>query len=377
MFWFHCGRCGALFQSEPGESEGRLCPKCGHDPCPGIQAPTAETLPDPREGSPETTEENTPARHERQKVKRRTNRHLMLKIFGGWSILLALIFFTVRQFYGGKPADRLAASETEMNASVDSQEDQHLLEKHLQDCASILTGFLSQTAPEQCSEFVLNPTETVGRMVRYQGYNSLPKVDPQSLSMREQSVIHFTDGKGIEIRWLTKDGLQLESAFREEQGEWRLDWEQYARFSDYSWSLFLAGSGPGEGEFRLLARERLVEERKDKDKTISVVFYTPRFGQPLEAGFQSPEFLIPRDSPSGRNIEAGFRAASAGKQPFGNPLPNPNPDGLIRVRVKVKRSEVNMERRFEVIDVPACHWYSSNELGVDPTPVSADKPDSQ
>jgi hypothetical protein len=101
------------------------------------------------------------------------------------------------------------------------------------------------------------------------------------------------------------------------------------------------------------------------------VFYAPRFGQLQEAGAQSPEFLIPRDGPAGKTLQAGFIEAAAGKRPFGSKLPDPNPDGLIRVRIKVKRTEVNGERRFEVTAVPACHWYSSDESGVDLSQVLA------
>lgn len=364
MFWFHCGRCGSLFQSEAGDSAERLCSKCGFDPSPGVQ----NQMPEAPATEPQATAEQEDAsgsnKRSKQKVKRRKNSHLMLKIFGGWTLLLVLIFFTVRHQFRDESAERIVANVSERTAPTISTEDQVLLEKHSQACATTLSQFLSQTAPEQCSEFILTATDSVARMIRHQTYNSLPKIDPQTLVFNTQSVLHFPEGNAIEARWTSREGFQLETVFRESRGEWKLDWEHYARFSDYSWSLFLAGSGPEEGEFRLLARERLVEERQDKDKTISVVFYAPRFGQPLETGFQSPEFLVPRDEPAGTILEAGFRAATTGKQPFGSQLPNPNPDGLIRVRVKVKRTELNGERRFEVTDIPACHWYSTADPGV-------------
>lgn len=375
MFWFHCGRCGSLFQSQPGDSDERLCPKCGLDPSPGIQPAARDAIPAAAPGSPESAEDSASPARAKQKVKRRKNRHLMLKIFGGWLVLLIIIFVTVRNLYHDESSEKAAASEPVGDRPEDLNPDDDFIQKHAQACATTFSGFIAQTAPEQCSEFVLTPTGTVGRMARFQTYNSLPKLEPESLRVESQTLLHFADGNGIELRWTTKDGMRFETLFREAREEWKLDWEHFARFSDYSWSLFLAGSGPDECEFRLLARERLVEERKDKDKTISVVFYSPKFGQPLETGFQSPEFLVPRDTPAGRALEAGFRDAAAGKQPFGSKLPSPNPDGIIRVRVKVKRIETNGERRFEVTDVPACHWYSSNEPGTDPSASSpADPP---
>lgn len=373
MHWYHCGRCGSLFQSELGDSEGRLCPKCGFDPSPGVQGQAAGSTALSQAPAIEPSQDPATDKPGKQKVRRRKNQHLMVKIFIGWFLLLAAIFFVVRHLYRDERAERTAAREADRPPASTPDTDEDFLTKRLPLCATTLSGFLSENAPEQCSEHVLTPVETISRIVRFQGYNSLPKLDPATLTPGGNSVLHFKDGKGIEIRWNTKDGRQIETAFRETQGEWKLDWEHFSRFSDYSWSLFLAGSGPDEGEFRLLARERLVEERKDKDKTVSVVFYTPRFGQAQEAGIQSPEFLIPRDSPAGKTLQAGFLEAAAGKQAFGCKLPNPNPDGLIRVRIKVRRIEADGERRFEVLAVPACHWYSSDDPGVDlsliPAPV--------
>lgn len=377
MFWFHCGRCGSLFQSESGESVERHCAKCGFDPSPGVQNQAPNSLPAEQSPATESEEATESTKRAKQKVKRRKNRHLMLKVFGGWTLLLAVIFLTVRHKFRDETAERIITNESTRSAPEVSTADQVIIEKHSQACAATLAGFLSQTAPEQCSDFILTPTESVGRMIRFQSYNSVPKIDPQHLVFISQTVLHFPDGEAIESRWSAREGFQLETVFRESQGDWKLDWDHFARFSDYSWSLFLAGSGPDECEFRLLARERLVEERLDKDKTISVVFYAPRFGQPLETGFQSPEFLVPRDTLAGKTLEGGFRDAAANQQAFGSKLPNPNPEGLIRVRVKVKRSELNGERRFEVVDIPACHWYSSDDPGVVPATAGEATPAGQ
>jgi hypothetical protein len=103
---------------------------------------------------------------------------------------------------------------------------------------------------------------------------------------------------------------------------------------------------------------------KDKDTTISLVLYAPRFGQPLETGFQSPEFLVTRNSPEGKLLEAAFRMEEEGKPVFGSKLRNLHPEGMIPVRVKVRRSEANAARDFEITGVTACHWYSEAESGV-------------
>ena len=174
------------------------------------------------------------------------------------------------------------------------------------------------------------------------------------------------EGQAIETQWHSSDSRSLDAVFIEDNGEWHLDWDHFARHSDYPWSLFLAGSGENHGEFRLLARERLAKERKNAE-SISIVFYAPRFGYSNEAGSQSPEFLIPRNTPNGRLLDAAFKLEREGKRPFGVKLHSINPEGLIRVRVKVRRVEDDEGRHFELDEVAACHWYANDAKGVEIT----------
>jgi hypothetical protein len=131
--------------------------------------------------------------------------------------------------------------------------------------------------------------------------------------------------------------------------------------------LFLAGGGAAEGEFRLLARERLADERK-ASKALSLVFYAPRFGHAKEVSAPSPEFLVDRGSRDGQLLETAFRLARSGKRVFGVRLPELNPDGMVRIRAKIRRVERDGRRSYELAGVVACHWYSVDEPGVEISP---------
>ena len=96
-----------------------------------------------------------------------------------------------------------------------------------------------------------------------------------------------------------------------------------------------------------------------------MVLYAPRFGPSGETGFQSPEFLFKRDTRDGRLLDAAFKLDREGARVFGVNIPNINPEGLIRVRVKVRSVEIEGERRFEIEEVIACHWYSVDVPGVE------------
>lgn len=332
--------------------------------------PESVRIPAPRNA------DETPGRHEKRGVRKRKNRHLMLKLIAGWSLVLLLIVLGAKRLYEQKPAKSKPTTSTKTETGI-SDLDRKLLEEAGPKCINSFSGFLAAGTPEERNQFVLSPVATASRMARFYSLNPITNVDPRKLRLETNAVMDLPGGKGIETRWISSDEKHYDALFREENGEWRLDWDHFARYSDYPWALFLAGSGPAEGEFRLLARERLAEERKDA-ATVSVVLYAPRFGQPGDTGFQSPEFLVSRNKPEGRMLDAAFKLARKGGQVFGSTLPNLNPEGMIRLRVKVKRIEADLERRFEITAITACHWYSIEDPGVElpPDPEAPPAPEN-
>ncbi len=356
LSWFHCGRCGALFQAEPGLNDDRVCAVCGADPC----LPTLDPVTPAAAGVPA----QRPAARTKRGTRKAGHRHLMLKLILGWTLVLALIVIGARKLWhkpeATDPTPTLAGESIVLN-----EEEAALVQTAGQDCSRVFEGFLAAGTPEQRNQFVLSPVETVSRMARFYSMNPMPSISADTLNMGGSGLLRLPDGNAYEARWESQDGRIYDTVFRRENDEWRLDWDHFARYSDYPWALFIAGSGPDEGEFRLLARERLAEER-EAEPAISLVFYAPRFGSPREAGFQSPEFLIPRDSPAGRLLGAAFKLSRDGGRVFEGKLDDINPDGMIRVRVKVRRFEEDMQRKFEIIEVLACHWLSVDDPGVDP-----------
>lgn len=297
-------------------------------------------------------------------TRKRKSRHIMVKLMLGWTLVLALIVFGARKLWHAESQERgEVASASE--APILSAEDRDFVQTAGPLCGRVLEGFLRAGTPESRNQFVLSPVTTASRMARFYSMNPLVNIKPENLSLSATGLVRLPGGNAFEAHWKAKDGRIYDAAFRKESGEWRLDWDHFARYSDYPWALFLAGSGPEEGEFRLLARERLAAERWN-EPDISIVLYAPRFGSPAEAGFQSPEFLVSRGTVNGQLLDAAFELARAGRKVFGADMRDINPEGMIRVRVKVRRSEVDLERKFEITGVTACHWYSVDDPGVEP-----------
>ena len=297
-------------------------------------------------------------------LRKRKRRYFMAKLVFGWLAVLTAIVFGARHLWHQDSAEaKPFVSQLPAKTTVPA-EDVTLLAEASPLCSATFSSYLAANSPEERNQFVLSPISAAARMARYYSLNPLVDIDPKTLTLTNNSVIHLPGHRAIESQWRAADNRVFDAVFIEEKGEWRLDWDHYVRYSDNPWPLFLAGGGDDHGEFRLLARERLAEERKNED-AVSVVLYAPRFGYAGETGFQSPEFLVKRDTRDGRLLDAAFTLERGGKRVFGVNLPDLNPEGLIRVRIKIRRVEHDVERHFEIEEVVACHWYSVDEPGVD------------
>ena len=362
LFWFHCGRCGSLFQSQPGESEERTCSHCGSKPSLGLDATPAPASP----GAFQTAVVE-PHAGDRKRVTQRKHKssYLVFKLAAIWILVLGGIVFGVRFIWHDQEAPASESTGfTPKKSGAYTQEDSDLINGAKEGIGKNFIGFISSTGAEQHNQFVFSPIATAGRMARFYNLNPVVKINPSGIVAKNTTIIHIPDRRAIEVDWAPSDGRMLDTAFYEENGEWRLDWDHYVRYSDYPWPLFLSDKGDSEGEFRLLARERLAEERRSTD-TLSLILYAPRFGYGDTTGQQSPEFNVRRASPDGRLLEAAFKLQRAGKRPFDMKITGTNPEELIRVRLKVRRIDDGEARHFEITKVIACHWYSTDLPGVE------------
>ena len=358
-----------MFQSTVGTADDRLCTACGRNPSLGIETQPGKSSIPPTPAA--ATEEQPPdANRDRPKPRRRSHNYFLVKLVAGWLLFLIAIVFTARLLWheGAKEPKTVVATSAVQDKTT--AQDLTLLNQARPSYNQTLAGFLSAGTPEQRNQFVVNPIATAAKMARFYGLNPMLNIEPQTLSLNDSTVVHLPAGRAIETQWHSSDDRSLDAVFMEENGEWHLDWDHFARHSDYPWALFLAGSGESHGEFRLLARERLATERKNAD-SISIVFYAPRFGYPNETGSQSPEFLVARDTENGRLLDAAFKLERDGQRPFGVKLRSMEPEGLIRVRAKVRRVEDDQGRHFELDKVAACHWYTNDAKGMKTVEKSA------
>lgn len=361
-----------MFQATAGEASDRVCTSCGRDPSLGVDSlPPAPAL------AAHSAVPSRPELPEPPKIpSAETQERPLDDQAHGWLVFLLAVLSGARWLQNKDPAKKPAVAVKSASESP-SLEDVALLDNGMPQVHPAFAGFLDARTPEARAQFVIRPSVTIGRMARFYNLNSWVPIDRRALFLTARAVISLPAGKMIETQWASAEGQQMDAVFANEEGEWRLDWDHFARASDYPWALFLAGSGDDEGEFRLLARERLAKQRASED-TISLALYAPRFGYSGESGSPSPEFLIPRSSQSGRLLAAAFELKRNEKRAFGVKLPDIDPSELVRVRVKVRRVEQGSERRFELDEIIATHWYATDAPGVEisPNPEIKESPES-
>jgi hypothetical protein len=241
-----------------------------------------------------------------------------------------------------------------------------LMNRALPDCHAALAGFLTGGTPEVCNQFVADPIRMAGKMAIFYQRNPYPVMDVKNLKRIAQEPIKVGDEWMIETRWQGQEGIEFDAFFRKDRETWKLDWEHFSRYGVYLWPLFLAGEGPDEAEFRLLARKLGGDDEAERvGSRLRFTLLSPVFGKAAETGMESPEFVVVRGSDEELLLGAAFAASESGDVRFGGSLKAMEPEGLIRVRVKIKRSESGGVRRFDLLKVRACHWLGSDVVGFD------------
>lgn len=364
LAWFHCGKCGSLFESVPGHSEERVCKKCNRLPSTGVWAPepidkVAGSFPeDINNSSKDGLKRNTP---------KKPQKNLMIRFIAVWIFIMAMVVW-IRMHHVRLDEEKKNREELRASILEGTMADQKtaFIDEALPDCHRSLAGFLMGGTPKARSQFVFDPVSNAAKMADFYGVNPLEKVDSEKLRRTAQESLTAGGERMINTRWKEDGAAEFDAVFRNDKGTWKLDWEHFVRFSDYPWMLFLEGEGPEEGDFRLLARRLpggdVVQQSGGR---MAIVLMAPAFGQPSETSAPSPEFVMGQRSDAGLLLGAAFDARARGEGLFGADGDLMQPAGLVRVRVRIRREAIGDEYKFHLEEVLACHWISSSSRGHD------------
>ena len=107
----------------------------------------------------------------------------------------------------------------------------------------------------------------------------------------------------IETKWRCQKEQHFEVVFVQHEGEWRIDWESYVRYSSTPWELFGSGAIQTTGDFRLYMREKTLSE-VDEGVLIGVKFYPPNYDVKFRHKGESPTVRVRADSDLGKKVRA-------------------------------------------------------------------------
>ncbi len=357
--WYHCGRCGALFKAVP-ETGGRGdCPECGLDPASGGASPVSAEEPVRVRRKVKRPVHAKPRKRSRE--GRRKARALAIFVIV-WVALVAVVAVVVKSMGSGETQP--APGYVEKTEAL-PEEDRELLDRNLQTCGTHLQEFLAAVDAPARALHVLGAEKTVARMARH--YAEYPPIiGNEGLKLRMQNVIHTPEGPAIETTWALGENDRIEAVFFKEGEDWKIDWDAFVRYCSEPWPLFLTAQGPGEGTFRVLARERIGTGDRN-DEYIGLVLGVPRPGHPDEMTSPSPEVRVKRASPVGQKIQEAFAARKEGLGAYGSKAVQDDPDGMIRLHVRVVRGD-DEEREFRITELLALHWLEIDEPAIKAEP---------
>ncbi|MDB6077133.1 MAG: hypothetical protein JWO82_880 [Akkermansiaceae bacterium] len=279
-----------------------------------------------------------------------------------WVVLTAGTAVLMRWKFPEKPEETLATQQIEQM----SDEDRNILLDDGEEMGKEISSFLRDTNPSSRASHVLRSPVAMTKMLRLTTMTSELAYNGK-LSLVSKYVVDTPAGKGFAALWDFETKQQVEAVFFKEDGHWKIDWDEYARYSPDSWQLFLAGGGESHGEFRLFARQR-ADTGYLPPNQMGITLSLPKFGQPAETTSSSPQIVVDRDSDVGQQLQAAFAARAKNEDVFGSRLVEHDPDGQVRVRVKVSRQE-GETRTFKIDELLACHWFGFDEKAAGAAPV--------
>ncbi len=364
--WYHCGYCGSLFQSDYGLDEDRLCEICHRKPGVGMwpvvnlvdSTASAKVASFQKTGDKVRVVAKTPSTRDRR--YRRILFFTLIWIF----ILLGAVGL---RYYLAMDSDKpRILSVSDLGKNLTETEKEKILNQVLPECDRIIRGFLSAETSEKRIEFIGRSADLKAVVEAHDKDLSLSQLDVSSLERTGQEWIRLGDEWMVLTHWKDAEGGNVfEAVFRKELDGWKLDWPHFSQYSQASWSEFLAGEGQLDtAEFRLLARKYLDPENSTLSAPrMVIVLAAPVWGKPLQVSDESPMISVHLTRDEGKMLKAAFELREKNLAASGGKVVSKDPEGYVRVRVKLTRDEFEGEFRLTINELKSCHWMDSDITG--------------
>ncbi len=327
-----------------------------------VSPPVEEIVPEKSVESHRSRDEETilpdgSRRVRRLKKRPKKEKHLNLILFlAGWISVIAIIFFLFRL-----GEEKSAPSEEQEDQQVLNEQviKKQVLRRFLPEVSRSFKRFLNHPTNNGREQFIHSPADLAMSFANH--YRLNPFIAPRSsIKIAATNVIRLSEKDfGIETIWKDEEG-QLLGAVHLWDGEgWKLDWENFARYSSISWSRFRSELGGREGQFRLLVRKR---ETEDDGKSFDLSFYrAPVLYEDADEYrvTESPEVEVRTESELGQEFLKLWEKHLADEPPFGSILAKAlDPSNGMRINVTLAwEKNAQGESKMVLKEILGVSWF--------------------
>lgn len=386
--WHQCRKCGEVYLIQ---SDSSVCPACGNPRVVSVVTPQSQTIitnvtgkknilrvkPEfqpnqngdevfPLSEEPELADQNVvlpqKINHKKPISRERRDVRKLLIFVGIWLVLLAILCVVL-----------LATKDDLQHNSRIKEEKQADIDLYKRGIASDVFNQTKDLVPQLAQEFFTNGSPHLLAQVCRKRPRIIQTLAAEAMKITSYSADDIPVLVTSNVAWcgekpfletLWKDGRDrvIELVFAQDDGEWRIDWESYARTSTLPWALFSTENGDAVGTFRFLVRERTVDNQNREQ--INVAFHEPSLFHNRDPISQTVPFMIDKKSRNGQLILAALRARNEGPPLLDSIYAEEDMSNTARVHVRIRRSSENGEKVFILEEVLACHWLGWDDPGI-------------
>lgn len=377
--YYHCDNCDSIFESSSSAVSQLSCPYCGHIIAGSYTAPPEtdfeadSALSDIDDGGVSndiahdqnhdfnrSSGAEQVVREDPAVAQKKREAHHMKLISISWIVFVVLVVTVV--IYFNSSSDRFTGNTTSSQLDSGKQIDaeRQELKLSLPKCMTVVKRFLNAETASAKAQFVYDGVRLSREMEDY--YSGQADLRPSLLQVRPivYHALHIAGSQAIGTVCQTDTGERFEAIFILDDGEWKIEWKSFVRYSERDWALFKTGADGDEADFRLYMR--VMDVREDLAAgDVLVQFYKPDiFRGHMFDGYASDVIRVPAYSGQGKLLRGLIERSAAAEDEdlVGMQISEFDPKQLYRVRVRMKLG-LNAKQQPEVnlVRLIANHWY--------------------
>lgn len=229
----------------------------------------------------------------------------------------------------------------------------------LRNCLAVAQKYLNARDVVQKSSFVWNSLQSLPLMVRHYAVSPSEELSSRPTGPKGMAVLEVEGHPCVQLLIGFEKAPDMEFCFfkDEQDGSWKLDWQQFVRYQPENWEDFVRGKGEDIAEFRVwMIRDRMSENKDD----YAVKLVAPGMNGSGERSIARPMVYVPRKSEMGKRLFMLFKLNEEMEHsPYRVLNANDSLD-MLRARILLSRSKEpdrKGEYSFTLVRLLGEGWY--------------------